>query len=130
MPAFKPKATKKIVNNTKNNVTVDSKHQEMMDDFNKTINSIIPALIKKKEAIEMKLQGNLNIEEKLDLEDQLKIIKKTIKKKKKEKKEYLLNNAKHVFEYFEKKKDLSKGKNKTTILHSFFNKNKTQETNR
>ena len=52
----------------------------MMDDFNKTINSIIPALIKKKEAIEMKLQGNLNIEEKLDLEDQLKIIKKTIKK--------------------------------------------------
>ena len=93
MPAFKPKATKKIVNNTKNNVTVDSKHQEMMDDFNKTINSIIPALIKKKEAIEMKLQGNLNIEEKLDLEDQLKIIKKTIKKKKKEKKEYLLNNA-------------------------------------
>jgi hypothetical protein len=128
MPAFKPKATKKIVNNTKNNVTVDSKHQEMMDDFNKTTNSIIPALIKKKEAIEMKLQGNLNIEEKLDLEDQLKIIKKTIKKKKKEKKEYLLNNAKHVFEYFEKKKDLSKGKNKTTILHSFFNKNKTQET--
>ena len=42
---------------------------------------------------------------------------------KKEKKDYLLDNAEHVFDYFEKKKDLSKGKNKTTILHSFFNKN-------
>ena len=33
MPSFKPKATKKIGNNTKNNVTVDSKHHEKMEEF-------------------------------------------------------------------------------------------------
>ena len=33
MPAFKPKATKKIGKKTKNNVTVDSKHHEKMEEF-------------------------------------------------------------------------------------------------
>ncbi len=126
MPSFKPKATKKIGNNTKNNVTVDSKHHEKMEEFKSTELTILPELIKKKNQIKQKLKTNLNIEEKLDLEDQLKEIGVAIKKMKKEKKDYLLDNAEHVFDYFEKKKDLSKGKNKTTILHSFFNKNKNE----
>ena len=33
MPAFKPKANKKILVSKKSNVTVDSKHQEKMLEF-------------------------------------------------------------------------------------------------
>ena len=62
----------------------------------------------------------------MELQDTLKEITKKIKLEKKKKKDYLLQNAKHVFDYFEKKKNLTDGKNKKTILHSFFNKNKEE----
>ena len=44
MPAFKPKANKKISISKKSNVTVDSKHQEKMIEFEKNKNTIIPKL--------------------------------------------------------------------------------------
>ena len=47
MPAFKPKATKKIICSTKTTVTVDNKHQEMMNNFNNIENNLIPTLEKK-----------------------------------------------------------------------------------
>ena len=49
-----------------------------------------------------------------------------LKSLKKEKKEYLLENSGVIFEYFEKKKEVSMGKSnkKNDILHSFFNKEK------
>ena len=36
MPAFKPKATKKITKDTKNILTVDNQHQEKMNVFKHT----------------------------------------------------------------------------------------------
>ena len=40
---------------------------------------------------------------------------------------YLLDNAKYIFEYFEKKKELSEDNNrKIKVLHSFFDKEKTK----
>ena len=127
MPAFKPKATKKIICSSKNNVTVDNKHHEMMDKFKDIENNLIPTLKKEKKQLIEKISKETNIEIKLDYEDRLKIVKKKIKEEKKKKKEYLLQNAKHVFDYFEKKKNLTDGKNKKTILHSFFNKNKNEK---
>jgi hypothetical protein len=127
MPAFKPKATKKIICSSKNNVTVDNKHHEMMDKFKDIENTLIPTLKKEKKQLIRKISKETNIETKLDYEDRLKIVKKRIKEEKKKKKEYLLQNAKHVFDYFEKKKNLTDGKNKKTILHSFFNKNKNEK---
>jgi uncharacterized CHY-type Zn-finger protein len=130
MPAFKPKATKKIGKKTKNNVTVDSKHHEKMEEFKSAELTVLPALLQKKEMIKAKLTTNLNIEDKLELEDQLRQIRIDIKINKKKKKNYLLDNAEHVFDYFEKKKKRSKGKNKTRILHSFFDKNKNENSNK
>jgi hypothetical protein len=124
MPSFKPKATKKIICSSKNNVTVDNKHQEMMDSFNDIENNLIPKLKKERRDLKRLLKTEDNIELQLDITDRIKEINKQIKRENKKKKEYLLQNAKHVFDYFEKKKDLSDGKNKKTILHSFFNKNK------
>ena len=122
------KATKKIICSTKTTVTVDNKHQEMMNNFNNIENNLIPSLEKEKQNLKKLIKSEQSIEEKLELQDKLKEIKKRISKEKKKKKEYLLQNAKHVFDYFEKKKDLTDGKNKKTILHSFFNKNKEEKS--
>ena len=108
MPAFKPKATKKIGKKNKKNVTVDGKHQEKMDGFNKIETSILPSLFKEKKAILKKLENkSLNIDKTLELKDRLKVIYKEIRIKKNEKKCYLLDNVEYVFDYFEKKKKLS-----------------------
>ena len=63
-----------------------------------------------------------NAEKKMELADKLKEISKTIKTLKKKKKNYLLNNSKYIFEYFEKKKDVSQGNSQKTVLNSFFKK--------
>ena len=49
MPSFKPKANKKIVVSKKSNVTVDSKHQEKMNEFQNIAEVIIPKLKKQKQ---------------------------------------------------------------------------------
>ena len=51
MPNFKPKATKKIGKKTKNNVTVDSKHNEKMEEFKSTELNELPSLLQKKKMI-------------------------------------------------------------------------------
>jgi len=86
MPSFKPKATKKIGKKNRNNSTVDSKHQEKMNEFKITETTLLPTLIKQKTQIKKKLKTVLNIEEELELKDQLKQIRIDIKIKKKSKK--------------------------------------------
>ena len=64
-----------------------SKHHEKMEEFKSAELTVLPALLQKKEIIKAKLTTNLNIEDKLELEDQLRQIRIDIKinKKKKEK---------------------------------------------
>ena len=132
MPNFKPKSQKKIKVNKHSIVTLDNKHNEKMNEFNDIDSVIIPKLNKQKRKVKKMLnKKNLSIDKKLDLQDELKQIKKDIAKYKKLKNNYLLDNSKLVFDYFEKKKDVSTGKvSKTKILHSFFNKDeKVDSTN-
>jgi hypothetical protein len=60
----------------------------------------------------------------MDYHDKLKDIKSKIKELQLKKTEYFLDNSKYIFEYFENKKDISKGSVTTTsnnkILESFF----------
>jgi len=60
---------------------------------------------------------------------EIKDITKKIKEQQKKEKNYLLDNSKHIFNYFEKKKELSMGKetHKKKILHGFFNKNYSED---
>ena len=126
MPNFKPKAKKKIKVNKKSTITLDNKHNEKMTEFHNIQNNIIPKLKKKKKKLKKKLQTINNIEEKLNIQDEIKDIKKQIFKYKNEKSNYLLDNSTIIFEYFEKKKKMSEGIdiNKKKILHSFFNPTK------
>ena len=127
MPNFKPKANKKIKMNKKSTVTLDSKHNQKMTEFKIINEEIIPNLLKRKKNLKKQLNNILNIEEKLNIQDEIIEIRKQIKIYKNQKKQYLLENSKIIFDYFEKKKMMSEGKNinKKHILHSFFNKNKT-----
>jgi hypothetical protein len=124
MPNFKPKASKKITVNNKSIVTLDSKHNEKMKEFQDIIDNIIPNLLKEKRQIKLRLTQNITLTEKMDLLDKIRDIRQQIKRLKKKKKDYLLNNSTYIFEYFEKKKNISKNfEKKKTVMHSFFNKN-------
>jgi hypothetical protein len=114
------------------NNTIDEKHTQMLDSFFKTENQTIPILMEEKTKLGHyvhHLKEN-QIEERMDIQDKIKDIKNQIRELKYEKKKYLLDNSKHIFEYFEEKKKISSGDNNqnTNVLNTFFKiKAKTEE---
>ena len=62
MPNFKPKANKKIKINKKSTITLDSKHNEKMQEFNDIQYKIIPDLLKRKKLLRKNLKITTNIE--------------------------------------------------------------------
>jgi hypothetical protein len=130
MPSFKPKTTKKIKVNKKSIVTLDGKHNEFINEFNKDEQDKIPKLKDEKGEILSRLKENeetpnLSIEQVLDLKDRVEEINEEIKNIKMKKKEYFLDNSKYIFDYFENKKNISNGvenanKSKSKLLNSFF----------
>ena len=128
MPNFKPKTNKNIKVDKKTIETLDNKHNEMLNTFHYEETKEIPNLLNEKKKLLNKLENkNILIEEKLDIEDSLKKIDKSIKLIKKNKKKYLLDNASHIFGYFEEKKNISNGFTKSVILDSFFKKEKDKD---
>jgi hypothetical protein len=122
MPIFKPKNTKKIAVNQNSIVTLDGKHTEMIETFENDKNIIIPKLNNEKKQLFIKLsKKDLSLDEKLEIQDKFNSIKKKITEIKNKKKKYYLDNSKYIFDYFENKKQISVGKNKTKKLDSFFN---------
>ena len=102
MPNFKPKNTKQIKITKKNAITIDGKHREFLNEFDKDENEEIPKLIEKKELLKKKLKKpSYSLEEQLDMIDQIKNIKIEIKNIKTKKKEYFLDNSKYIFDYFQ-----------------------------
>jgi len=121
MPTFKPKSSKTIKVSSKSTTTLDSKHREIIDKIHNDEDNLLPELNEKKRKLKKQLLHVKNIENLLDIKDKLKIIKKRIKSIKKAKKKYYLDNSRYVFEYFENKKNIAKGTNKTKMLNNFFN---------
>jgi hypothetical protein len=127
MPSFKPKSTKKIKYNKKSSITLDTKHKEFLNEFNKDEEDRIPDLKLKKYMLKNQLKDTkLSIEQRLDIEDKIHELTETIKEVKFKKKDYFLDNSKYIFEYFENKKNISSGNtivtatNKTKLVNSFF----------
>ena len=126
MPSFKHKTNKKILVDKKRIMTLDSVHRELQSEFNVINNDVLPVLIRKKNEIMKKLNNTdniLDVNEKIELQDSLYDIKEDIHKNKKKIKDYYLNNSRFIFDYFENKKEITNGTNKTTILNSFFKVN-------
>ena len=135
MPSFKPKATKKIKICKRYSTTLDGKHKEIMNDFSKDENDIIPRLKKEKQQLTLQLINtttnnttNLQIEQIMEIKDRIKEIKENIKEIKEKKNDYFLDNSKYIFEYFENKKNIdnmddinAKNMNsKSQMLFNFF----------
>ena len=133
MPSFKQKNIKNIIIPKKNIATLDSKHKEMTENFKNENYELLPQLKKERNALKLKLAStnsvNLSTDEKLDIQDQLKELKKTINEISKREKEYFLNNSKYIFDYFENKKKIADdmNNNKTSILDDFFKVKKESE---
>jgi len=130
MPSFKPKSSKKIIKEkNNNNISLDNKHQEKINDIENNLNEVLPKLNQEKnKIIELLKNKKMNIDEKLELKDTLKQIISKINSINKEKNEYYLNNSNYIFEYFEDKKQISEGNNDVGLLEDFFNiKKKTNE---
>ena len=123
--SFKPKTNKKIIINEKACVTLESKHNEIIKGISKEEDSIpkLESQIKKNTAI-LKNKKYKSIDEKLDILEKNRNLKRKIYKIKKKKNNYYLDNSKYIFDYFENKKEISKDNNKKTILSNFFSKQK------
>jgi hypothetical protein len=126
MPSFKHKTNKKIFVDKKRIMTLDSVHRELQSEFHLINSDVLPTLVRKKNEIMTKLNNPetiADVNEKIELQDSLYDIKEEIHKNKKKIKDYYLNNSRFIFDYFENKKEITNGTNKTTILNSFFKVN-------
>ena len=135
MPSFKYKTNKKITVDNKSIVTLDNRHKEMQLHFLNVTNIIIPNLLKEKKELASILNNEeeirkFPIEKQLELKDRFSDIKNTLKTHKNNIKQYYLSNSKYIFDYFENKKEISKGTNKTKILNSFFKINDSTDRDR
>jgi hypothetical protein len=81
MPTFKPKTAKKIKVAANSNVTLDSKHKELVAKFSKEEDKL-PKLFTEKKALKDKLTGILTVEERLSNQDRILANKTEIKKNK------------------------------------------------
>jgi hypothetical protein len=125
MPNFKPKTAKKIKFNKKTSITLDSKHNEFVNEFIKDEYNDIPNFkIERRELINKLNTEHISIEQRLDITDKIQELTTKIKEIKCKKKEYFLDNSKYIFEYFENKKNISihptTSSTKSKLINTFF----------
>ena len=112
------------LNSTSN--TIDLMHTEMLNRFHQIETETIPKLNLEKTRLKALIptlkEGQ--IDEYMDIRDKILAIQKQVRAMKLEKKQYLLDNSKYIFDYFEQKKQISVGSNNTNqntnVLNSFF----------
>lgn len=130
MPTFKPKNSKKLINNVPT-MTLDGKHKQLTAAFAHDFKVTLPLLQKEYNDIEGRLKTGketLSVENRLDLNDRLKELKKQICAIHKKETDYFLNNSKYIFDYFEHKKSIAENtasNTNTKVLDSFFQKKNT-----
>ena len=137
MPAFKPKTTKKIIVDQKSTVTLDGKHSEYLEEFEKDIETV-EDLLQEKISLQEKLHKNhipksgSKLEQHLVRKDRYREVRSKVNSLKKKKIDYFLDNSKYVFDYFENKKNISEGdceSKNVTKLNTFFKiDNEEEET--
>ena len=113
------------MNHTAN--TIDEKHKELLNNFYRDKITVIPDMKLKITEKKKKLATTRKIEDYMDLKDEIQELQAKVKKLRSLKKKYLMDNSKHIFNYFEEKKDISEGGGVVNVnaLNSFFNCNKT-----
>jgi len=126
-------------NNSKNNqkelhTTIDLKHTEMLQHFQNIQTTTIPNLIEEKTQLKDQITTlkDHQIDEYMDICDKIKQIQQQIRSLKQEKKQYLLENSKFIFHYFEQKQQISNSETQmakpaSSAINSFFKIKATTE---
>ena len=94
MPSFKPKSNKKIRVCKKYTTTLDGKHKEFVNEFDKNEFDTIPKLKQEKVELQKKikpLDKTANIEQIMDMRDRIKEIDEEVKELKDKKNNYFLD---------------------------------------
>lgn len=107
-------------------LSIDEKHSELLKQFHINETEVIPKLTIEKNRLKdiiPTLKEN-QIEMYLDIRDKIKSIQQQIKDLRVQKKQYLLENSRYIFQYFEEKKQISGGGGTSianvNVLNSFF----------
>jgi hypothetical protein len=106
--------------------TIDEKHTEMLNLFHDIETTTIPNLQVEKTRLKdiIPTLKDYQIDEYMDIRDKILAIQVQIRSLKSQKKQYLLENSKYIFDYFEQKKQISNTSNLTNqnanVLNTFF----------
>jgi hypothetical protein len=124
MSLFKQKNTK-VYKLCKTKNTLDDTHKELLKEFSKNEKEILPKLDTTRTQMYTALETETVLENRLALKDSIQSINNEIHAIKQCKKQYLLENSKYIFEYFEYKKNISKDVvpnvvNKNKLIQNFF----------
>ena len=121
MPLFKPKTNKALIVDSQKSITLDNKHNEIVDTFQQQEESDIPRINEKIKTLKKILkQKKVNLTTQLEIQDKIRDLKKEKEDLKENKKEYFLNNSSLIFDYFETKKNIANEPTQTKMLDSFF----------
>jgi hypothetical protein len=106
------------------NITIDEKHTQMLNEFNKVDVDTIPQLESTRAILKKQLHAldENDIDQRMEIKDKIRDVTEQLKKYRSMKNEYLLNNVSYIFNYFEEKKKISAGgeMGNKNILNSFF----------
>jgi hypothetical protein len=107
-----------------NIATIDEKHTEMMNYFHDLETRVIPALKEEKKLLKKKMAHlpSSKIDTQMDIRDKIDALSSKIRSLKSQKNQYLLDNSRYIFQYFEEKKKISSGDNtqNTKVLYNYF----------
>ena len=125
-----PKDKKSTIKN------IDEKHTDMMNTFLVLEKETIPKLLQEKSCLKKKLKyledhDKHHTDEYFEIQDTIEDIRQEIKDLRFKKKNYLLDNSKYIFNYYEEKQKISNGNNtkNTDSINQFFKiKAKTEES--
>jgi hypothetical protein len=123
-------------NKTKDQKNIDEKHTDIMNTFFVIDNHTIPTLQQEKKNYKKHLKHledkkKQNSEEYFDYQDKIEETRNEIRKLRKKKNDYLLNNSRYIFNYYEEKQKISNGeniKNRESMNRFFKIKAKTEES--
>jgi len=109
---------------TEKNVTLDKKHSEMLEEFKYNQEILIPKYITEIDKLNRFLNNSKNKTkyEKIEItENRIKLLRNKIYMLSKNKKDYMLNNSKYIFNYFEDKKNINSNETNLEINNSKIN---------
>jgi len=113
MPLFKPKTNKALIVDSQKSVTLDNKHNEIVETFQEQEEIDIPKINEKIKTLKKVIKHKkISLTTKLEIEDKIKDLKREREELKEKKKEYFLENSSLIFDYFETKKILPMNRHK------------------